>query len=59
MDSKEMMIKKSIVLSVINIEKLKTLKYHTFSIKQFYLLFVISMTVKMKQYLKEKNRLRC
>ena len=54
-----MMIKKSIVLSVINIEKLKTLKYHTFSVKQFYLLFVISMTVKLKQYSKEKNRLRC
>ena len=59
MDSKEMMIKKSIVLSVINIEQLKTLKYHTFSIKQLYLLFVISMIVKIKQYLKERNRLRC
>ena len=36
----------------------KNPKYQTFLIKQIFLLFVISVAVKMKKYLKKKNQLR-
>ena len=52
------MMKKYIALSAISIENLKTLKYQAFFLKYwFFLLSVISVTVKMKQYLKKQNQL--
>ena len=46
------MIKKSIALKAISIENLKILKNHIFFVKhQFFPLFVISVAVKVKQYL--------
>ena len=49
-------MKKSIILSVINIEDSKTLKYHTFSIKQeLFVLFVTSPLVMTIKYLKKKS----
>ena len=50
--------KKSIILFVVSIENLKTLKYHIFLKKQFFLLVMVSVAVKMKRYLKMKNRLK-
>ena len=41
-------MKKSIALSVVSIENLKTLKYHTFS-KKIFLLFAVSVKMKMKK----------
>ena len=55
---KKLKLKKSIVLFVLNIEKLKTLKYHAFLKKHCFLLFVESVEVKMKGYLKKKNQLK-
>ena len=54
------MQKKSIALSLINkYRKFKNSKTPTFSIKhKFFLLFVISVTVMKKKYLKKKNQLR-
>ena len=43
---------------MVSIENLKILKYHTFLKKQFFLLAVVSVAVKMKRYLKMKNRLK-
>ena len=37
---------------------LKTLKYHTFSMKQFFLLFVKSVIVTMIQNLNKKNLMK-
>ena len=43
-------------LSASSIKNLKTLKYCTVSIKQyFFLLFVINVEVKLKQYLKKEQ----
>ena len=55
---KKLKLKKSIVLFVLNIEKLKTLKYHAFLKKHCFLLFAESVEVKMKGYLKKKNQLK-
>ena len=49
--------KKSIALSVTSIENFKNLKQHIHKL-WFILLFVTSVTVKMKKYLKKKNQLR-
>ena len=47
------------LLSVISIEKSKTLKYHIFAIKhQFFLLFVTSVAAIIKKYLRKENQLR-
>ena len=47
--------KKSIVLSVISIENLRTLKHHTFSEKHYlFLLFVISVAEMMKNIFKKR-----
>ena len=49
---------KSTVSSVISIENLKTLKHNIFLIQYwFFLLFVVSMAVKMNKKLKKKNQL--
>ena len=46
------MKKKSIVLSVVSIENLKTKKYNIFSVKhQFFLLFVANVAVMTKKLL--------
>ena len=47
--------KKSVILLVVNIKNLKAIKYHKCLKKQ---LFVVSVAVKMKRYLKKKNQLR-
>ena len=53
-------MKKPFVLLVINIENLKTLKYRIFWKRyKFFLLFKVIVAMKMKKYLKKKNRLRC
>ena len=50
------MKKKSIVLSAISVENLKTLKCYIFTMKHhFFLLFVITVAVIKKKYLKKKN----
>ena len=49
---------KSIVLFLGNIENFKTLKEHKFLKKHFFLLFAVSVTVKMKNHLNRKNQLR-
>ena len=50
--------KQSIALSVISIENLKTLKYCKFLAKHyFFLLLVISVTIRMRKKLKKKNQL--
>ena len=46
---------KCIVLSVISIENLKTLKYHTLDIIIYGKLFLTNAVVIMIQYLKKKN----
>ena len=52
-------MKKSIALFVVSIENLKTLKYHTFPEESyFFLLFAVSVRMKMKKNLKNKNQLR-
>ena len=49
-------LKQSIVLNLISIKNLETLKHKIFSIKHYFiLLFLISVAVMMKKYLKEKN----
>ena len=48
-------IKKKKVYCVID---LKTLKYHTFSKKQFFLLLAVSVRMRIKKYLKRENELR-
>ena len=57
-DIEKVMIKKSIVLSVTSLEKLKNRKisyiFHNF----FFLLFTISVGVMIIKYLKKKNQLR-
>ena len=59
-DSKKIKIKIYIVLFLVNIDVLKTLKYHTFLKKYESLpLFAENLEVKMKRYLKKKNQLRC
>ena len=55
---KKLKLKKSIVLFVLNIKKLKTLKYHAFLKKHYFLLFVVGVEIKMKRYLKKKNQLK-
>ena len=54
--------KKSIVWNMASLEILKTLKYHIFSRKHFieniFLLFVISVAVNIKEYLKKNNQLK-
>ena len=52
------MMKKYIALGAISIESFKALKYYTFFTKHLSLLFVISVAVKLKQYLKKYNQLR-
>ena len=54
---KKLKLKKSIVLFVLNIKKLRTLKYHAFLKKHCFLLFLVSVEIKMKRYLKKKNQL--
>ena len=50
---------KSIVLIVKGINNLKSLKYHIFDIKcYFFSVFVLSVELKMKKYLKKKNHLK-
>ena len=50
---------KCLILFVVNIKNLITLKYRRFSKKHyFFLLFAVSVEVKMKRYLKMKNQLR-
>ena len=52
-------IKKSIALFPVSIENIETLKRAIFSIKnQFFISFAVSVTMKMKNYLKKKNQLR-
>ena len=46
-------MKRFIILFVVNIEILKTLKYHTFS-KKTLVLFTVSFSVKVKTYLKKR-----
>ena len=54
---KEFKMEKSIALFVVSIENLKTLK-NTFAKKRlFFLLFAVSLRMKMKKHLK-KNQLR-
>ena len=49
----------NMIISAINAESLKTLKYHTLSIKHlFFLLFAESRVVITICYLKKKNLLR-
>ena len=50
--------KKSILLFVANIEGLKTLKYINSKKHYSFLLFSVSVAVKMKRYLKKKSQLR-
>ena len=50
--------KKSVILLVVNIKNLKAIKYHKCLKKQFFRLFVVSVTVKMKRYVKKNNQLR-
>ena len=53
-----MKIKLTVSLAV-SIEYLKTLKYHTFSKKHyFFLLFAVSVAIKMKIYFKKKNKIK-
>ena len=47
-----------IALFAVIIKNLKILKYHTFWNKQFFLLCAVSVKMKMKKYLKKKNKLR-
>ena len=56
--AKNVNMKKSIALFVVNRVNLKTLKHNTFLKKQYFLLFVVNVRMKMKKYLKKKNRLR-
>ena len=50
---------KSIVLNAISMENSKTLKYHTFLMKQyFFLLFAANMVIIMKEHLEKKKVLR-
>ena len=49
------MMKKPTAVSAISIESFKSLKYYTFFIKQFFLLFVISAAVKNQTMFKEKE----
>ena len=51
-------MKKFISLFVVSIENLETQKYHTFLEKQYFLLFAVSLRMKMKKYLKKNNQLR-
>ena len=54
-DFKKMNMEKSIALSVRSEENLKTLQNQIFFIKhEFFLLFVISVAVKIKTYLKRR-----
>ena len=48
-------MKKYILLTAMSIGNSKVLKYHEFSVKQFFLLFVTNVVVIMIQYLKKKN----
>ena len=48
----------SITLNVTKIENLKTLKYHIFLKKKLVSIVCNKYVVKMKKYLKKKNRLR-
>ena len=51
--------KKYIVLFVANIENLKNVKYYTsYKKPYFFLLFVASVKIKKKKYLKKKDQLR-
>ena len=45
---------------MLNIENVKTLKYHVFEKKKkkTFLLFVVSVAIKIKRNLKKKNQLR-
>ena len=51
---------KSIALSLKSIKNLKSLKYHIFVIKNyFFLVFVTRVEMKVKKYLRKKNKLKC
>ena len=49
---------KKIHLGIVSIKNLKNLKQDIFLPKQFFVLFVITVVVMMKKYLRKKNRLR-
>ena len=52
-------MKKSIVLFMVNIETLKSLKYHTYLKKHYFFpLFPVIVKRKIKKYLKKKQQLR-
>ena len=52
-------MKKSIVLFMVNIETLKSLKYHTYLKKHYFFpLFPVIVKRKIKKYFKKKNQLR-
>ena len=46
------------MLFVVSIKDLKNLKYHTFSKKQFFVLFAVHAKAKVKKYLKKNNQLK-
>ena len=50
-------MKKYIALFAVIIENFKNLKY-AFSTKKYFLLFTVSVTMKMKKYLKMSNQLK-
>ena len=58
--SKKVKIKIKLIVSLaVSIECLKTLKYHTFSKKHyFFLLFAVSVAIKVKIYFKKKNKIK-
>ena len=51
-------MKKYIALFAVSIENFKNLKYHAFSTIKYFLLFTVSVTMKMKKYLKMSNQLK-